>query len=75
MNFIRIDLKTDDGGFMIPDSPIGREIANELLKDPKYKKGEYTKEMFDNLVMKFKTEVEIKFLKNSLKVLVKGETE
>jgi len=41
MNFIRIDLKTDDGGFMIPDCPIGREIANELLKDPKYKKSGY----------------------------------
>jgi len=34
MNFIQVDLKTGDGGFLIPEDE--KEIADKLLKDPKY---------------------------------------
>jgi len=36
MKFIEIDLKTGDGGFLIPESEDGQELADELLKNPNY---------------------------------------
>ncbi len=36
ISFICVDLKTGDGGFLIPKTEASLEIVDELLKDPRY---------------------------------------
>ena len=59
MNFIQVDLKTGDGGFLIPEDE--KEIADKLLKDPKY----MLTELIEDNIYDFQAE---------LFKLLKGET-